>query len=320
MIKNVLLLFTMLGIAFGINAQLCGLSEYYKEGQSVTMETKTYPSQLTDKFWKLKDEKKEAALVEIDEKIKAGEISPTITSLQYKIDAVTAETDNEKVTLDYTVPGYSINPTYICNNDTLYILNHTGPVITKVNGEIYSILIQGTKKIPLNLKVGDNLAPFDDYMILPPSGLDFTIPVMEYSETSTHRYYRKYSVEVRQNSKNSMLMRHFVNANVTGKEMITLLGQEYEAFIIESENWTKVQMDKSFDAENEYLEKRAAKLVERTDEKINKRLSSIGVQNEEGYTVTKGIEWYVPGIGIVRTLAYNIFGELQYDYYIKSIE
>ena len=107
-----------------------------------------------------------------------------------------------------------------------------------------------------------------------------------------------------------MLTRNYVNANVIREEIFKLNGKDYTAYVIESEKWVKAGAQVSINADNETWQKNYDKMAAKIAKKSNKEIMKMGIQNELGYIVTYLTEWFVPGLGIVKSISYDNNGFL----------
>jgi hypothetical protein len=101
-----------------------------------------------------------------------------------------------------------------------------------------------------------------------------------------------------------------VNQVVTGEKEVTIGGKKYKAFIIESESWSKMNINSTYesaDAEfNNALAEADKKLVRQMGKFMPKNYT-----NKLGYSVMSSTGWFVPQLGgAVKTISYDNFGAI----------
>lgn len=101
---------------------------------------------------------------------------------------------------------------------------------------------------------------------------------------------------------------HYKNASVTEEKDISIDGKPYKALVIESELWIQAGFETTYAADNEKWRKYHQNFNDKIQDKAQKSLVKSGFLNEEGYNVSHLVEWFVPGIGIVKTICYDSIG------------
>lgn len=346
---------SLLGISSLLHSQDCKL-DIYKEGQTVTFDIKNYsnPYIYTPEFMNPKPKKKEAAEMERKkseylENMAAGSIPPTSRiDFSYKVDETEITEEAQRVLLSCEAYGNTYYSQNLCQNDTMYLTRHVKPIIaTDEKGNITSVTIQGVQKIPQKLEVGMTLGTCEDITIGVPVKKHYTVKdevfdrlqsksyikqgIMQDSRdgqykngtfqvTETKTIYKSIDVQVQKTTQMNGYAIIGMNSLVTEKTNIDVLGEEYEAYVIYSENWSKNVIDISYKSESAQIENQQKKFQERVEKKANKYIEASGLINEFGYTVIPVRVYFVPGIGVVRIEGYDQWGALASVTTLKSIE
>jgi hypothetical protein len=130
-------------------------------------------------------------------------------------------------------------------------------------------------------------------------------------ETDTHyasSVWGTIEVNGKQTLSFSSRMIHYMNAEVTGEDEITINGIKYKALIIESETWYKPKIDVSYESNYKDVNEYYAKMKAKGQKKLDKMMLRKGNTNELGFSISFLKEWYVPGIGIVKSETYDNLG------------
>jgi hypothetical protein len=342
----ILITFSM-SLSIKTNAQSCGL-DVYKEGQTVTFDIRTWinPMLFDPAFIKLKEKKKQEKLRQYSEDVKSGKLKPNVTHFSYRIDSANFSEKSQRIMLKAKVGEQEFTSMALCQNDTMYMTRNVGPVTTEVDGKILGISIQGVQKIPVKIKVGDFLEPYDDYMLGMPVTSNYTMKHKEfagmetvhYVERNTHHFvdgklaygdwnvtqtqavYNTIDVAVRQTTTNNIHIINYAMAYVSGEEEVEFNGNTYKAFIIESERWSKNITKTTFEASHQEVIENAKKIQDKFKDKVAKKMLKSGIINEQGFAILAMREWYVPGVGVVKMAAIDKYGATQSETVAASIK
>jgi hypothetical protein len=308
-------------------SQNCNLA--IKDGgkMTVTAYSWTDPNVYDPKFQKLKDEKKDAEILAYNESVHSGKIAPASTyPMTFTIKKAAAETGGDEYTLTTNIAGKDYSNYLLCKGDTIYTYRNKGIVeVPDGKGGSLGFTIQSPQILPVNLKVGDKLPSYEDVSFLYPTTTDKKLKMVftkTVPETDTRYAYSVWgTLEVDGKEKVSLSTRtiHYMNAEVTGEEEVTVNGTKYKAFLIESETWTKGKMAISYESNykdvNEYNAKNAEKGLKRFDKMMLRK----GLTNELGFMVSYLKEWYVPSLGIVKSETYDNLGGIGGGMSVTSI-
>ncbi|NJN41867.1 MAG: hypothetical protein HC811_06195 [Flammeovirgaceae bacterium] len=328
----------LLSISIGVQAQ-CLIVE---KGQKIQLVSKSYanPLPLTEKKWeKMNTEQRDELIDKLNISIQKGEVKPwmNLTS-NFEITEVNNSSPISSFTLKATDGTYVYETTNYCASDTMHLVRNANLVYSVLKGDTLGFAIQGVARIPNKLKVGDKIPSYNDYAITFPETWTKTIKesVKAFSYTTTDNkvgYYQdsesgafshgefkvterhdvyqtiSHKLKISENIEN-LTINYFV-ANVTAQEKITVGGKAYDAFVIESESWSKGGIVRDYDAENETI---AREQQAKFDALLNKQMewtTKSGYTNELGYKVSYKKEWFVPGYGPVKIEVHDQFGAIQ---------
>jgi hypothetical protein len=102
---------------------------------------------------------------------------------------------------------------------------------------------------------------------------------------------------------------NYVNAKVVSSENIIISGVNYTSYKIDYELWIKpnINVKVNYNTDGISGSKQAKEQEAKTNKLLEKKLTKISksMSNKEGYTVSPKTDWFVPGIGIVKTYTYN---------------
>jgi hypothetical protein len=319
-------------------AQPCNMQ--LKDGQTMTISVSTWANPLgaDKKYQKASEEAKAAMIAEFNNNIRSGAIPPASKAPYSFLAKKSDAKDGEEFSLRFTTGGKNYYSYVVCKDDTMYVARNRGVTEAKdATGAVYGFALQGVQKIPLKLKVGDILPSYEDiYVLVPQTWMDkVKIQVFSHNETSTSNefgfatdthtgetgfgnytktttraVYDQIDVDMRKTMKTSAHAVNYAVAKATGEEEVTVNGTAYKAIIIESENWSKMVMDQSYESQSEQANKHARDFYEKSQKLVDKMMRKQGYTNELGYTVTYKKEWFVPGLGMVNTETYDSFGGL----------
>lgn len=339
-----LLLLNLNNEAYGQNCLL----DMYEQGKSITVETSItpgilefYPEYLTAKE-KKKPKIEEAYLADVA----SGKIQPNTTTVTLLISK--SEGDENGHIVEFSMEAYDkiYTSQVMCTNDSMYIARNKYPIIQEYEGTIMGIGIQGVKVIPLNIKVGDILPPYQDVGLTPKTSETFTMEEkvltdiktttsikygafqdsydyqLKYGShkvTETEYVYETIDVEVKKEAQGFLFTVNYAYAIVSGTEEVEYNGKKYTAYIIDSESWGKGMNQIEYESSSAQIVKNLKRMDRWVEKKGAKFLAKSGMTNEEGYIVTSSREWYVPGLGVVKTATYDMFGNFSSITTVKAI-
>jgi hypothetical protein len=327
-------------MGFPIFSQNCNLSMQDGDKSTMIIQTWTNPLIGNAKFLKAKDDEKDKQITVFNADAQSGKIAPSSNyTMIFNIKKAVVKGWDE-YTLTTNIAGKDYSGYEFCHNDTMYLFRNRGPVLMGTDDNPIGYTIQGVQKLPVNMKVGDVLPSFDDISFIFPQTLDATVkhqvsdgfritavdkygyftdsrtgesgdgPYTEYTPVEVFKFI---DVKVRQKLSFSGHNIHYMHAFVTAEEEVTISGVKHKAFIIESESWSKITMDASYESADkqvstEKINKEHTALDKKVDGSIAKNAIKKGYTNKLGYSVTFSKEWFVPQMGIVKTEAYDMYG------------
>lgn len=305
-------------------AQTCKLA-IPEEGMS-TLSIRTFagPMMTDPKFMKLKDAKKDEAVALFNAGVVAGTIPPASnTDMTFKIKKAVVEAGDE-YTVSYNVGGVDYASYVVCKDDTLYIARNRGVMFVGPPDNPIGFTIQGIQKVPVHMKVGDVLEPYEDVSFMFPTSADVTLKktvfshmrttssdhfgfatdsrtgesgLGPYTKTTTSAVYKDIDVAARQTLTFSSHSIQGMNTVVTGTEEVTVAGVKYTAYIIESESWSKGSMTTDYESADEAVNQQSEAFAAKIQGKQERLLMKKGFTNELGYMVMYGKTWFVPELG-----------------------
>ena len=342
----------MKNIVIAIAGMLCltaaqAQEVHIKEGQKIVAETKLYANALSfDKKWaKLKQEKKDALVLELNAKIEAGTEKPwRTTTMKMEFVKVINQNGAAAVTGKAYDSGFEYQTTSYFSEDTSYLVRNADPVFSVIKGDTLGMAIQGIQKIQNNIKVGDQLSSYSDFAFSFPKTWtsemsekaflgrksethnDFGIHVDSetgvrslgnFKITTTSNVYEtvKHEVEISENITSNVI--HYYTAFCSRTDKLTVAGTERTAYIIESQQWAKGKLNREYTAERQDLANKTKAEFENFLDKINKKAVKRGYTNADGYIVSYFKEWFVPGYGIVKSESYDAHGAIQSQSFVK---
>lgn len=209
--------------------------------------------------------------------------------------------------------GTKVTMYQTCKNDTMF-LTRDDLIINAENG---MFVVYGQQSIPLQLKVGDKLDPYKDYMISTPITKEGFVLVSTSKSNffaSGNSYFmetiiKTYNVQSKTDISMNTEYINYVNAKVVSEEQITISGKTFTAYKIEHEQWVKPNLNVKVNYNTDGISgsKQAKDQEAKTNKLLEKKLTKVSksMSNKEGYMVTPKTDWFVPGIGIVKTYTYN---------------
>ena len=329
-------------------AQTCQLA-IPDSGQS-TLSIRTFAGpMLTDtKFMKYKDEKKDELVAAFNAGVTAGTVpAASNTDMLFHIKkAVVPEGD--EYTVSYNVAGTDYASYVVCKDDTLYIARNRGVMFLGPADNPIGFTIQGVQKVPVHLKVGDLLEPYEDVSFMFPTTADVTLKknvfshmrttssdhfgyatdsrtgesgLGPYTKTTTSAVYKTIDVAARQHLSFSSHSIQGMNTVVTGTQEVTVAGVKYTAYIIESESWSKGTMTTDFESADEAVNQESEAFAAKMQTKQERLLLKKGFTNKLGYMVMYGKTWFVPELGGgVIIESYNLTGAISAIMRTKELE
>ena len=305
-------------------AQTCQLAIPENGTSTLSIRTFAGPMMTDPKFMKLKDEKKDAAVAAFNAGVAAGTIAPASnTDMVFNIKKAVVEAGDE-YTVSYNVGGVDYASYVVCKDDTLYIARNRGVMMVGPADNPIGFTIQGIQKVPVHLKVGDVLEPYEDASFLFPTSTDITVKKSvfshmststtdgfgfatdsrtgeqgfgQYTKTTTSAVYKNIDVAVRQTLSFSSHSIQGMNTVVTGTEEVTVAGVKYTAYIIESESWSKGALTTTYESADEAVNRQQEAFAAKIQAKQERLMLKKGFTNELGYMVMYGKTWFVPQLG-----------------------
>jgi hypothetical protein len=321
---------------YSVKAQKCTL---YEQGQVINSTFKTWfcMQPMMPDWAKMKPDAKAKFVEEYNKKVESGEEKPAyegafVTTVKEVL--VSGQGSGELVVLSTPVNGIETLGNMFCKGDTLFVLRGDKRVLFSVgpNNDTTGYSILGVQAIPNKLKVGDVLPMYEDYGTTLPYDKQWTtvIPqiigykdvvstynqqdgdqnVWKITETKSEAVWGLVTVKVNMESQFVMQTKNYVNANVVREEDLTIDGKTYKAYVIESQKWVKTGTQAVITSDNKQWNKTYEKVSKKIAKKSNKEIAKMGIQNEQGYAVTFLTEWFVPGIGVVKSEGYDLNGFL----------
>lgn len=314
-----------------------------KEGGKMTILIQSWvdPLLFDPKFLKAKEDKKDEQIAAFNADVMANKVAlASNTPMYFKITKGDVKGWNE-YTLTTTASGIDYSGYLFCNHDTVYQYRDRGIVTIGKAENPVGEAIHGVQRLPVTMKVGDVLQPYQDYSFIYPQTMDASVKhkvsdglrvSRDYkssgsfinSETgqfengphidiSLKEVFKLVDVALKQTFSFSSHTINYVNAKVTAEEQVTISGVNYKAFIIESETWISNDMSATYESvdkkfTNEQLKSDIAAEDKKVEKKMARQSLKMGYTNSLGYNVTYKKEWFVPQIGIVKTAAFDTYG------------
>lgn len=322
-------------------SQNCG--QAIKDGGKLTLVVKSWTNPLLadGKFLKSKDDKKDEQIATYNADVQSGKIAPASNySSIFTLKKGTLNGWDEYI-MTVSFAGIDYSGYLFCSHDTLYQFRNLGVARIGTAENPIGETVQGAQILPTNMKVGDVLLPFQDFGVLYSQKMDNKVKItvsdgfkmynkvgygyfndandnnkLKYGLNTTptpQEVFKQVPVNIKEEFSFSMHTINYVHATVKAEEQVTISGVNYKAFIIESETWNNAKMDinyKSADKKftTEQINTEILKLDKKAEKKMERQALKIGYVNEDGYNVTFKKEWFVPQIGIVKTVAYDAYG------------
>lgn len=335
--KLIISLLMLFLTALLLNAQECSL---YEQGKVIKSSMKTwFPMKPMMPEWaKMKQAEKNKNVDEFNKNAESGIEKPSYEgTFELPINDIISVPNADLITFTSVFNGIEYKTYTACRNDTMFFVRGPRFSIEYKDGKPAGYKIIGVQIIPNKLQVGDVLTPYTDYGETFPEIKEWQEQVTifagyeEKKETGTGVFFDSYDskwksgdyertyseavyIEVmgtfQEKSSFAMETRNYVNARVVREEIITIDGQPYNAYVIESQKWVKAGPDVSIKSNIESWQKIYDKISAKVAKKANKEIAAMGLQNEQGYMVTYMTEWFVPGLGIVKTIGYDNNGFL----------
>lgn len=328
-----------LAFSFLVKAQKCTI---YEPGQVYKSSMKSWfcTQPMMPEWAKMKPAQKEKFVDEYNKNAELGTEKPSYEgSFETTVNEVIPEKDGtgETVVLTTPIAGVDYVGKTICKGDTMHFIRGERFSFTVANGDTTGYAITGVQTIPNNLKVGDILPMYEDYSSTLPythewtqkvkqitgyervtktyegqalDSYDHKIKYGKVTETKSEAIWEDVTVNLKMESQFVMQVKYFINANVVREEELTVNGTKYKAYVIESQKWMKGANEGTVKADNKAFQKGFDRISKRIAKKSNKEIAKMGFQNEQGYMVTFLTDWFIPGIGIVKSQGYDLNGFL----------
>jgi hypothetical protein len=352
----VLLFFLISSSGYGQNCQTVTLTK----GQKFKYEIANYPLTiqiLGSNQVKMKQKDKMAKVEQYKADILSGKVQPTMSTFETYISDVTQKDSMTEYEVSYSVSGQTYRSWMAVKGELCYLFrSKAGLTPAIVNGDTAGFTFLGTQIIPCNLKVGDNTPGYSDvsegFPVSEKRKVRHNFHVTE-SDNFYQTSYTEYTGEVTSNetwTSTSKYHKIFQGGKVVSEDKCTISGKEYNCFVIGTETWTKfgttfdvkVEEGKYFDDPG-YLSfadikagrtnhtpyapgisKKINKEIQRTYDRGGKRLkemmNEVSGANEQGYVVGYKEDWFVPGLGITKTITYDNYGNISSIAKLVAIE
>ena len=289
-------------------AQTCANLQIKKGTEYVTLR-EIDPAQPKDAAYFKMNEKKRKQMDDIWAGLVAsGQAAPMKDTVIVKMTDIqpSGAGSNYSATVYSKGVGYDVN--YTCANDKLYMYPYKKVTVTPTqtsDGKPFTLTTySGTNIIPLNLKVGDTLPSYQNYSI----SSDYT------KEWTAERKYEYTDVmgtdwivteHIPQHvTVSSTIVTKYCNREVLGQEDYTFNGKTYKAFKIITEIWIKNET-------NTETNSMVAALVANISQKaVNRKVAKLIPTNQQGYTVSYQLDWFVPELGLGKSEIYDANGGL----------
>lgn len=325
-------------LSFSLNAQKC---TEFEPGQVIKLSVKTWfcMKPMMPEWAKMKPAEKAKFVEEYNKNAESGTEKPAYEGhLETTIKEVLFLQDKPElgvlIVASTPIAGVDYVGNTLCKGDTLFIVRGDKRITYAVgpNKDTTGYTITGVQIIPNNLKVGDVLPMYEDYTTTLPTNKGWTTSVSQVvgykdvkstyqqqdmnnnlwqvTETKSEAVWDDVTVNVNIESQFVMQTKNYVNANVTREEELEIDGKKYKAFVIESQKWVKSGTQTVITSDNKKWQNTYERVNKRIQKKSNKEIAKMGIQNEEGYMVTFLTEWFVPGLGTVKSESYDLNGFL----------
>jgi hypothetical protein len=348
--KSLLLsLVIIFAFTFSVKAQKCS---QYEKGQVISSAMKSWfcMKPMMPEWAKMKPAEKAKFVDEYNKNADSGTEKPSYEgSYETKVNDVIigANGIDETIELTTVISGVEYHAKTLCKGDTLFITRGDRFSFTIANGDTTGYMIMGVQAIPNKLKVGDQLPRYEDYSTTLPKAHEWTQKVKQITgyETKTKTYegqafdskdykfkygivtetrseaiWEDVTVNLKMESQFVMQTKYYINASVVREEEISIDGKKYKAYVIESQKWMKGANEGTIKADNKQFQKTFDRVSKQIAKKSNKEIAKMGFQNEQGYMVTFLSEWFVPGLGVVKSEGYDLNGFLNLRTSLQSIK
>ena len=301
-----------------------------KQGQKVKVSIKSYiPNrQYQPDYKNLKESEKDIEVDKYNEKVTSGkEISASEGVYDCVVKTLKDTTKGQKMTMFLNIAGTDYPYNFFCRNDTMFLYRNMGIKFAfDSEKKPTGYTLQGPQVIPNNLKVGDRLKPYEDFSQTTDTNSFSTLykrlVLIDWKAPGTTSIFTSGYVTSLVKTSISMGFHwiHFQNAFITGTEEVKISGKTYTAYKIESEDWTKNSTDFSSLSQDKKSAVELQEIFNKAVEKNAKKMARKGLTNKEGYTVSYKTDWFIPHLGIYKTMAYDSDGFCNMIAYYISIE
>lgn len=318
-----------------------------KEGQKLKVHTENFFVSLNEddkkKMKKMKDPADKAKYInEINQIYLSGQKKNTF-GFKVAADMLVEKVDKgefgERMVTTMEAGGRKYRFVSAYKNDTFYFSRNSNPVFSVYQGDTIGFGIQGIKEIPANIQSGISLKRYYDYGVIFDKAVDVTLKKSVFSHmaskttlerntfgldsrtgqfgfgdfrvTKTHAVYNTIDIAARQHLEGNSYTINYAVSDVGEKQPVTVHGKTYQAYVITSEQWVKSEAKFVFESEDKAVQKNTNTEAEKLASKARETQIKEGGLNSEGYVVTKYKEFYVPGVGVVRTELYEPNGLLK---------
>ncbi|MEQ8364439.1 MAG: hypothetical protein RH948_16305 [Cyclobacteriaceae bacterium] len=332
------LLILLAGVSSPVHSQ-CLIVE---KGQKVQLKSTSFanPLPFNEKKWeKMKPEQRDVLVDKLNQDIQGGKVKPwmNLTS-NFEITDVHNSPFLSWYTLKATDGTYEYQTTNYCYYDTMHLVRNADVIYNIQKGDTLGVAVQGVARIPNNLKVGDRIPSYNDYMIgFPETWTKSTKEAVkafsytttenkvgyyqdsesglfssgEFKVTERHDVYKTITHKLNVSQHIQNLTINYYVAQVTAEEEVMIGSKPYKAFVIESESWSRGGLVRDYEAENKKIEQEQQAKFDALISKQVKWLTKSGYTNDQGYAVSYKKEWFVPGYGPVKIEVHDSHGAIQ---------
>ncbi len=204
------------------------------------------------------------------------------------------------------------------SRDTFYIYRSPGISPAGSEGNKTLFVFEGQQKIPFNLQLNEALPVYEDLKGSSPNKQ--IVNGLEENGGTVWTYHPLHDAAPGLLNTATITNQVFYNvdAKVSRTDEFNLDGKIYNAYVIESETWTRPALNMSFEESRKELLKAENKITRQANPKLLK--GKTGITNEAGYTTGFREEWFVPELGIVKTREYDQYGGIVKERLFYSIK
>ncbi|MES2680357.1 MAG: hypothetical protein V4635_10750 [Bacteroidota bacterium] len=295
-----------------------------RDGMSIEVLNRTWNNELLNdaKFKAAPKETRDELIAARNEAIISGKTESKRNLVTYKITKEHSPAGMENFKHTAYVIGREQTFHLSVTKDTLFICGSAGllPFAGEKAGSGFSY--EGVQKIPFHLRLNDQLPVYESLQATyPPTKKNIIMGLEETGGTIwTYKGLDKADPELLKICTVTHQTFYEVDAKVGRTEDIVIEGKKYNAFVIESETWTKPFTNETFTSSRKELMKAENKMDRRLNPKFSKENPKTDFTNEAGYTPGYKEEWFVPELGIAKTRVYDKYGAIVNETAIYAIK